>query len=429
MSIIERFTRHALPINEGTFSEPPSGWDVLGGDELREALDEHRRAIERAVACVGRVEIEGHPYLDWAGAGVLVAPYLFLTARHVAALFANGSGDAGIALNSGMKAFFTAGASTGSRDEFRLPVTQVRFLHPYFDVALCELGPGTTTQADEDSKIGIPIGLRLVAEAPTPIADRKVAVIGFAEPDPRNDAADMARVFGAPMEPTLYLMPGELRELATRVSGPPSIPSIAHDCSTTGGSSGAPLVDLETGHVMGVNFGGIEGEANWATPSWLLARDPRVRASGIQFTDDSDWQYLWAIADIAAAQDGLVKGGSLGTLTPDSAEPEPDPEIHYFTQTELYRIRDLLTDTRLALPDRQHLLFVAMSTMFISKLPTEGAPDARLVATLGILNQTPRLISGELPMQTLLLNAVENSKEFPQSEKLREFLDRLPGAG
>jgi hypothetical protein len=70
-----------------------------------------------------------------------------------------------------------------------------------------------------------------------------------------------------------------------------------------------------------------------------------------------------------------------------------------------------------------------MSTGFIATLPTEGAPDARLVTALGILNQTPRLISGELPMQTLLLNAVENSKEFPQSEKLREFLDRLPGGG
>ena len=425
MAIIERFTRPALPIREGTFGEPPSGWGFPGGDELREALEEHREAIENAIACVGRITIDGHPYVEWAGAGVLVAPYRFLTARHVAALFAKGRGDAGIAFNTGMKAFFTAGASTGSREELRLPVTRVRFLHPYFDVALCELGPGTTTQADEDSEIGIPVGLRVAAEAPTSIAERKVAAIGFAAVDSRNDPDDVERIFGTPLEPTLYLMPGELRGLATSAAQP----SIAHDCSTAGGSAGAPLVDLDTGQVMGIHWGGVAANANWAVPGWLLAADPRVRASGIQFADDPDWLPLWAIADIAAERDEHAHDGSAAMLVPDSAEPEPDPEIHYFTQAELYRIRDLLQDTGLARTDRQHLLFVAMSTGFIATLPTEGAPDARLVTTLGILNQTPRLISGELPMQTLLLNAVENSKEFPQSQKLREFLDRLPGAG
>jgi hypothetical protein len=307
-----------------------------------------------------------------------------------------------------------------------VPVTRVRFLHPYFDVALCELGPSTTTQADEDSEIGIPNGLLVAAEAPAPIAERKVAVIGLAARDARNDPGDVNRIFGVPAKPTLYLMPGELLGPTAFFSG---APSIAHDCSTVGGSAGAPLLDLETGQVMGIHFAGLAAEANYAAPGWLLAKDPRVRGSGTQFADDPDWLHLWAIADIAAEREEFANGGSQAMLTPDSAEPEPDPEIHYFTHAELYRIRDLLQDTGLARADRQHLLFVAMSTGFIATLPTEGAPDARLVTTLGILNQTPRLISGELPMHTLLLNAVENSKEFPQSGKLREFLDRLPGGG
>ena len=418
MSIIMRFTRPALPIRDGTFGEPGGGWLPPIEADLRATLDAHRESIEGAIGCVGRIEFEGHPYLEWAGTGVLVAPYLFLTARHVANLFARGQGDSGITLNTDIKAFLAAGGTTGSRDEFRLPVTRVRFLHPFFDVALCELGPGLTTQTSEDAELGIPLGLRLAAAEPAPIAGRKVAVIGFAATDRRNEPADEERIFGSPIGPNLHLMPGELGRLDRTLNRP----TISHDCSTSGGSAGAPLVDLETGEVLGIHFGGRPYLENWATPSWLLATDPRVRASGIQFSDDPDWLHMWALADIANS-DSPVK------LAPDPAMPEPDPEIHYFTPTELYRIRDLLVATGLARPERQHLLVIGMSLGFISTLPTGDTPDVRLLQVLNILNQTHRLNSGELPMRTFLLNAVENSKVFTQSAKLREYLDRLPPGG
>lgn len=407
MAIIQRFTRPALPVALGSYITTPPEWELL---------DEHRPVIDHAIACVGRIELEDHPYLQWAGTGTLVGPYAFLTAGYVAALFAEGSG-ANARLRKDVHAVFTAGESTGSTTEFRLPVTGVRFVHPYFDVALCELGRGETSDMDEDSELGVPTGLPLAADEPAEMAGRRVCVIGFAAPDPRNEPEDVERIFGMELASALYVMPGEVLSVGDDVT---RRPGILHDCSTLGGSGGAPLLDLESGQVLGIHHAGRYLAANYATPAFLLARDRRVRATPIRFSDDPEWLHKWAIADLDDGATAIVP------LPSDPPAPVPDLDVHYFKQAELYRIRDMLVATGLARPDRFHLLFVAMSTGFIASLPTDGAPDARLLTTLGILNTTPPLASGEVPFRILLVNAVENSKEFPQSETLRTFLDLLP---
>ena len=44
-------------------------------------------------------------------------------------------------------------------------------------------------------------------------------------------------------------------------------PALEHDCSTTSGYGGAPVVSLETGKVVGIHLLGVYRESNTAVPS------------------------------------------------------------------------------------------------------------------------------------------------------------------
>ena len=119
-----------------------------------------------------------------------------------------------------------------------------------------------------------------------------------------------------------------------------------------------------------------------------------------------------------------TRGGEDGVAFADGTKT-PAGEVRHFSQSDLYQIRDLLADAGFAQNDRQDLLFVSMNQRYVSTLPAKGAPIVRLLKVLNALNQTPALTDGELPLRTLLINAVESSKPLPVSKKLAIFLDRL----
>jgi V8-like Glu-specific endopeptidase len=58
---------------------------------------------------------------------------------------------------------------------------------------------------------------------------------------------------------------------------------IFHDCSTLGGNSGSPVVDLETHQVLGLHFGGRFLEKNHAVPLWTLQNDDLVKRSKLNY--------------------------------------------------------------------------------------------------------------------------------------------------
>ena len=61
------------------------------------------------------------------------------------------------------------------------------------------------------------------------------------------------------------------------------VPAATHDCSTLGGNSGSAVIDLDTGEVLALHFGGLYHEKNYCVPAFELSRDDRVIATGIQF--------------------------------------------------------------------------------------------------------------------------------------------------
>jgi endonuclease G len=90
------------------------------------------------------------------------------------------------------------------------------------------------------------------------------------------------------------------------------------------------VIDVQTGEVVGLHFGGIYLDANFAVPAYELARDARVVQAGVNFAGSvpgtNDWAWAWAQADgaevdpatrppDAAAAPALPTGGGAATWT------------------------------------------------------------------------------------------------------------------
>ena len=65
-----------------------------------------------------------------------------------------------------------------------------------------------------------------------------------------------------------------------------SLGGLLHDCTSTGGCGGSPLVDIGTGEVVGVQFAGRYLQANHAVPALELARDGEFARAGVRFAGD-----------------------------------------------------------------------------------------------------------------------------------------------
>jgi endonuclease G len=255
-TIIGLYKRPSLLIRNGSFSVPE-------GDFWRELLEESRVAIEGALPSVGKVELQDHPSLSWGGSGFLVSSDVIATNRHVADLFIVHDGQG-----------FTWRKGTGGRDikgriDFReedsvaaveeFAITDILHIEPASgpDLALLRIESGglraqplklSTAPAEED----------LVATLGYPWQDSRVA--------PELEEA-MERIFGGVFN-VKRLSPGKITKVETS--------TLSHDCSTLAGNSGSAVIDVETGHVVGLHYGD-NVNANVAVPASVLD----ARLSGV----------------------------------------------------------------------------------------------------------------------------------------------------
>jgi hypothetical protein len=253
--------RPAILIRDGDFGEPPQDWARLA---------EHRERIREVIARAGRVEVRGHLDLTWLGTAFLVAPGTLMTNRHVAQEFC---------LRDGERWTFRPGVTTrvdflrerGSATALEFEITEAIGVHDRHDLALLRV-EGASSDGQP-----LPDPLSVAASEPAELPGRDVYVVGYPALDSRRNEPEPIRRIFADVYDVKRLQPGKTVGYSTEYS------AIQHDCSTLGGNSGSPVVDLETNHVIGLHFGGRYGVGNYAVPLWALAEDPLLSLGGLNF--------------------------------------------------------------------------------------------------------------------------------------------------
>lgn len=233
-----------------------------------------RARLEGALASVGCILIPNDPRYPYAGTGFVVGPGLVMTNRHVARLFADGVGMKRIAFLRGQTAQFTPGRevkSAGADPTFE--VRRVVMIHPYWDMALLEIPD-------------LPLPALSLAPIDPAEAPRLVAVVGYPAFDPRNPTDVQNHVFHKRFD-VKRLAPAYVTGRRRVQSFENVVDAGTHDASSLGGNSGSALIDVETGHVVGIHFAGIYLDANFAVPAIDLSADPRVVQAGARFTSTS----------------------------------------------------------------------------------------------------------------------------------------------
>ena len=253
--------RPPLFIQGGDFVQTPPEWQVLEG---------HRDRIRASIARVGRVEVAGHPDFEWLGTGFLVGPEAIITNRHVAREFARADGDSW-RFEPGISARLDFNEEYGALQPAEFEITGIAGIHERFDLAVLKIAQ--TGGANQP----LPEPLPVAAAQPGTVRDRQVYVIGYPAWDGRrNDPAYMRQIFSNIFD-VKRLQPGMITSWADGTD------IFIHDCSTLGGNSGSPVLDLETHQVVGLHFGGRYLSGNNAIPLWRLINDELLRTSGVNF--------------------------------------------------------------------------------------------------------------------------------------------------
>jgi hypothetical protein len=253
--------RPAILIQQGDFMAPPREWA---------RLIERRREIREVIARSGRIEITGHLNLDWVGTASLVAPGTLMTNRHVAREFCSRTGETWV-FRRGMTTHIDFLAELGNAGTLAFEITEAIGIHERHDLALLRVA---TASSDGHA---LPDPLSVSATEPEDLLARDVYVVGYPAWDGRRNEPEPIRRLFMDIYNVKRLQPGQALGYSTQYS------AVQHDCSTLGGNSGSPLVDLETNEVIGLHFGGRYGVGNYAVPLWTLADDPLMKKGEVNF--------------------------------------------------------------------------------------------------------------------------------------------------
>lgn len=238
-------------------------WDnaVVGQAFWKQRLDEVEAKLKPRYNAIGRIEATLSALGSEAlGTAWLIDPEVIVTNAHVARYFAQAS-DSGWRFRSQqgfddrpMSASLDIGEDANSSGELH-EILQVLYVSPTRDpdIAFLRIAPGVAAK---------PIDCFL-----GPLPERPdVAVIGYPERDETVDIRDLERFFGD-IWGWKRFAPGILGQV-----GPGAV---RHLCNTLGGNSGSPVLDLGTGDLIGLHYGGIpdrQNPVNYALPAQVVFR-------------------------------------------------------------------------------------------------------------------------------------------------------------
>jgi len=287
-AIINEDLRPAVYVRDGTFTMTHPLWTRLSQDAAIKAR------IEQAIPSIGRLELPGSQY-PYGGTGFVVGEGLIMTNRHVAELFAAGLGDKRLSFLDGSKAGIDFLQEQDRPTGPMLSVRKVVMIHPYWDMAILSVEGLPATRK--------PLSLSL--RDARDLVGHDIFVVGYPAFDGRNPSDVQQNLFDGHFG-VKRLQPGQLQGGMKTSSFAKMVPAATHDCSTLGGNSGSAVIDLDTGEVLALHFGGLYHEKNYCVPAFELSRDDRVIATGIKFAGAAgggghDWDDWWTRADATEA--------------------------------------------------------------------------------------------------------------------------------
>lgn len=228
-------------------------------DFWKDILKKNKNGLTSIIPSVGRIELEGHPSIDWVGTGWLFKENYIVTNRHVATEFARRTADNFVFKRNFLNQEFSC--SIDFKEELDNEESKVyrigKVLHiepdSGYDMAILKIiwdGNNTKFQSLElAEKLKI---------------DETVATIGYPARDSRTTILDdQLRIFSN-MFNKKRLAVGEIDYIDSDNG------FFIHDCTTLGGNSGSPIVDIETQKVYGLHFAGKEGKGNFAIPALII---------------------------------------------------------------------------------------------------------------------------------------------------------------
>jgi endonuclease G len=307
--------RPVVFVRSGEYDPIEEPWIHLNEPAKRSRLTPLLRSI-------GRVEVPSAPWLPFGGTGFVVGKNLLMTNRHVAKLFVEGAGiGTRLHYQSGDAAVdFKREVDTRTDDRSAyLTVQKVVMVHPYWDMALLQI---------EGLDDYVPLSLSV--RPPDALVGTEVIAVGYPARDDRNDLALQDRIFSRQYN-VKRVQPGKLRQRVQVPSFENTVNALTHDSSTLGGNSGSAIIDVQTGEVLGLHFAGKYLKANYAVPTYELARDKFITTHKLNFagslTPTNDWAAAWQrVGALEGTATPRQPGSSSPATTGSTAERDARPQ-------------------------------------------------------------------------------------------------------
>lgn len=262
------FVRENMPQTQETASTPTA-------DEFWIAyITAAKKKMRDVCARVGCIILEENGARKPAGTDWMIGARALVTNAHVAALLAFRNPAAptadprgGWRLRPDRKGFVDFAFENGVGRKPPFPIAQVLYVQTSEvpDIAVFRL-----EVTNNGPQPPAPIELDLVTARPAGWPETKVFALGHPVADLQDDA-NVAVVFGQ-LDGTKRISPGELIEL---LGGE----VLTHDCSTTNGSSGSPLIDFGSWQAIGLHYYGTPGKRNEAVFLPAIAAHPAILKS------------------------------------------------------------------------------------------------------------------------------------------------------
>jgi S1-C subfamily serine protease len=235
LEIVIRLLRPVVFSHNGVLDDlPDRPEENLQPQELKDLWSAFREKVRSLVGSIGRVESTlGDRPPEHVGTGFLADEGLLATNRHVLSVLTLGTEV--LVRGRARVVFKQEDGETNKRRDI-IAIEGVAATHPNLDIVLLKVSAAGRPAFD-------------VAQAASVAEGERVVTIGYPGKDQRNNPLFLDGVFNGRF--------GVKRAALGEVLDGVAPPVFFHDCSTTQGNSGSPILSLVDGNVAGIHRAGF----------------------------------------------------------------------------------------------------------------------------------------------------------------------------